>query len=174
MMRLRLPARAWCRAWCLVLACVLTWAASRANAAGVDLHRLWDDRCAECHGHAGEFARKHLALIDGTLTGRRIGRDLREFLANHYPGDADVQDIHAMLLAQASSAARFRERCSSCHQRASDLARSALVLRDGALYGRASNRRVDGFLVGHAGLAASEVPFFVQLLERVERETNRP
>ena len=157
-----------------VLACVLAMAALASAAAGTDLHRLWDDRCAECHGHAGDFARKHLMLVDGTLKGRSIERDLHQFLANHYPGDADVDDIHAMLLAQAGSEPRFRNECGRCHGSAADLTRTALLRRDDALYGRRSNWRLDTFLLGHKGLEEDDVPFFVQLLERVQRETRRP
>jgi hypothetical protein len=91
-----------------VLACALAVAALASAAAGTDLHRLWDDRCAECHGHAGDFARKHLLLVDGTLQGRSIERELHQFLANHYPGDADVDDIHCSSVWNARSTGRER------------------------------------------------------------------
>ena len=30
------------------------------SAFALDVHNLWDDRCQECHGHAGAFARAYL------------------------------------------------------------------------------------------------------------------
>jgi hypothetical protein len=164
------------RAWTSrgLIACALAVLAPASGAAGADLHRLWDERCADCHGHAGDLARRHPVLIDGTLKGRSIERDLHQFLANHYPGDADVDDIHAMLLAQAGSEPRFREQCGGCHGPAADLARTALLRRDDVLYARTSNRRLDLFLLAHKGLGEPEVPFFVHLLEHVEREIHRP
>jgi hypothetical protein len=47
------------RAGIVLIATLLAIPAARAS--GIDLHWLWDDRCATCHGHAGDFARKFLA-----------------------------------------------------------------------------------------------------------------
>ena len=140
--------------------------------AEVDLHRSWDDRCAECHGHAGEFARKHLRVRDGILEGYHEQRDLRQFMHNHYAAGADVEAIYDMLLAQASTEARFKSECGGCHAKASDLVRTNVVRSDGMLSGRSSGKPLTMFLQGHGGLREDDVPFFVQLLDRIEAEVN--
>jgi hypothetical protein len=60
-----------------LIAAVLTVPAQAAT--GVDLHRMWDDRCFECHGHAAEFARRSLSVFDGQLQGRHHVDDLSRF-----------------------------------------------------------------------------------------------
>lgn len=137
-------------------------------AVAVDLHRLWDDGCARCHGHAAAFAR------DG-MTRTEAGA-LASFLARHRGGQEPgvAAALADMLLAQARSDPEFRERCAVCHPQAADLARQSLIARDGMLYGRYSGRRIDDFLLGHGRLAAEEVPRFVATLVRVEREVHHP
>ena len=65
------------------------------EAAGVDLHRMWDDRCFECHGHAAEFARRSLSVSSGELQGRHHIHDLRRFMRNHYVADSEI-DAHPL------------------------------------------------------------------------------
>jgi hypothetical protein len=84
-----------------------------------------------------------------------------------------VDDIYGMLLAQAGTEARFASQCSGCHTKAVDLVRAYVVRKGDSLYGRASERRMNVFLPGHGGLPEDEVPFFVKLLDRIEREVNR-
>ena len=72
----------------MLLVCALGAAAA---VSGADLHRLWDDRCQQCHGHAGEFARERtgeeiagVALdlqLGAEIAGRRMGACV--------PSDAD-------------------------------------------------------------------------------------
>lgn len=154
------------------------WAAaallSAAAAQALDLHRLWEDRCGECHGHAGDFARTHLSVAGDRLQGHRPERDLRLFLGNHYLADSEVEAVYAMLLAQAAGQGRFKARCGGCHAAAADLVRDRLVLRDGVLTGRDSGRPVGDFMTRHGGLGADEVPFFVDLLTRIHDEIHRP
>ena len=138
-----------------------------------DLHRLWDDRCTECHGHAGEFARRFLTVVDGELRGRHQDRDLRQFLQNHYFKNSEIEPVLAMLLAQVSSEPLFKERCLGCHGTASELARQSLELREGIVYVRRSGQPVSEFLRHHAGLQEPELAFFADLLARVTRETER-
>lgn len=144
------------------------------SAAAADLHRLWEDRCADCHGEAGDFARKFLVVSDGKLHGRHADRDLRLFLQNHYLKNSDIGAVYDMLLGQVTSGARFKEKCSSCHAKAAQLVRESLLRRDGVLYGRDSRRPISEFLKGHGALGASEVAFFVKLLNRIEQEVHRP
>ena len=121
-----------------LLAIALMASPFSAWTAGVDLHRSWDDRCTECHDHAGQFARKHLRVRDGILEGRHEQRDLRQFMQNHYAAGADVEAIYDMLLAQASTEARFKSECGGCHAKASDLVRTNVLHRNGILSGRSS------------------------------------
>ena len=140
----------------------------------VDLHRLWEDRCADCHGEAGDFARRSLAVEDGKLLGAHPERELRRFLQNHYLKNNEIDAVYAMLLAQAGSRPRFRERCTPCHERAAQLARESLLRRDGVLYTRGTRQQLEEFMQGHISLSVEEVEFFVRLLERVEGEVHRP
>lgn len=51
----------------------------------------------------------------------------------------------------------YEQKCASCHEpHASDLARSALVVRSGAVVGRASGRPLAQLLTGHRGTRLSE------------------
>lgn len=139
-----------------------------------DLHRLWDDRCIECHGHAASFSRQYLTVVDGTLQGRHPARDLRLFLRNHFLAAEEVEAVHAMLLAQASSNPQFKERCSGCHQSAAQFARDTLLFRSGVLYGRKSQQPVEEFLQSHRNNSAEDAAFFSALLTRVAREVEVP
>ncbi|MCB1743434.1 MAG: hypothetical protein KDK91_23865 [Gammaproteobacteria bacterium] len=159
------------------LVALLLWAASAVSVEagdGVDLHRLWDDRCFDCHGHAGEFARRSLSVVDGVLHGRHHGADLQRFLANHYLPASEVDAVHAMLLAQAGQQERFKTACSGCHGSAAGFVRDSIEWRDGTVHGRKSGRAVRAFLDGHRGLGPAEAEFFTALLERVAREVYRP
>jgi hypothetical protein len=142
--------------------------------AGLDLHWLWEDRCAECHGHAGQFSRKFLVVYNGELQGRHHIHDLRRFLHNHYLVNTEVDAVYNMLLAQANTLPRFKNECSSCHQGASSFVRKTLELRDGSLYSRKSGQLVQRFLEHHRGLDAEDIEFYTQLLMRVAHEVYRP
>ena len=142
-------------------------------AAGGDLHRMWDDRCSECHGHAGAFARRSLNVVEGELQGRHHVHDLKRFLSNHYLAENEVDAVHDMLLAQAVTEPRFRSNCSGCHDTAAEFVRSSIELRDGVSYGRRSGKKVIDFLREHQGLHEKEIDFYVEVLTRVAREVHR-
>jgi len=144
------------------------------ESSGLDLHWLWDDRCAECHGHAGKFSRKFLSISNHELHGRHHVHDLRRFLHNHYLVKTEVNAVYNMLLAQASSRPRFKNECSSCHQSASSFVRESLEFRDGRLYSRKTGQLVDRYLEHHRGLDAGDIEFFTKLLIRVAHEVFRP
>jgi hypothetical protein len=144
------------------------------GATGIDLHWLWDDRCAACHGHAGDFARKFLSVSNGQLQGRHHVDDLQRFLRNHYLADNAVDAVYNMLLAQADKQARFKSECASCHDTATRFVRSSLELRDGVLYSRKSGQPVRLFLDHHRGLNTDDIEFFLNLLTRVAHEVYRP
>lgn len=157
---------------CLICACAVGWTGSAPLA--VDLHRLWEDRCADCHGEAGDFARRFLSVQGDALQGAHPDRELRRFLQNHYLKNNEIDGVYTMLLAQAGSDPRFKERCTPCHAKAAQLARESLIRRDGVLYTRGTRRPLDDFMQQHAALPAGEAAFFAGLLERVEREVHRP
>jgi mono/diheme cytochrome c family protein len=142
------------------------------DATATDLHHFWDQTCADCHGHSADFSRRFLTVEDGKLTGRHHKNDLFTFLSNHHLPPDLVVPVHDMLLAQASTAPRFRDRCGSCHETAAALARDSLAIQDGVLYGKEAGRPVAEFLKRHARLQPGEIPFFVDLLTRVEREVH--
>jgi hypothetical protein len=144
------------------------------EATGLDLHWLWDDRCAECHGHAGKFSRKYLSVSNSELQGRHHVHDLRRFLQNHYLIKTEVDAVYNMLLAQANTRPRFKNECSSCHQSASSFVRESLQIRDGLLYSRESGQLVQRFLKHHRSLEVKDIEFFTQLLMRVAHEVYRP
>jgi hypothetical protein len=140
------------------------------STAGTDLHWLWDDRCAECHGHSGDFSRMFLRVSDGRLQGSHPTRNLKLFMRNHYAPVAEVEAIYNMLLAQVTTAPRFKSECSNCHGGAADFIRDSLVLRDGELAGRESTISVRQFMQTHRRLNQDDIEFFMDLLDRVAAE----
>ena len=154
--------------------CILLLFSLRANAGDMDLHALWDDRCAECHGHSGEFARKYLKITGGLLQGRHHLLDLHKFLEHHYPPVGQVDAIYQMLLAQTSTPPRFSEECSQCHGKASDFLRASIVLKDDELKIRKSGDSVQQFMQNHRGLAREDVQFYMGLFTRLANEIYRP
>lgn len=153
-----------------ILAIVLTTTGA-GTAAEVDLHAYWDGRCASCHGHAADFARRFLKVTNGKLRGRHHVDDLDTFLANHHLSRDLVVPVTEMLAAQVTTEPRFRNECGRCHPSAADLARKSLSLRGGVLVGRAGSKPTTEFLAGHAGIKPEDVPFFVDVLTRVVKET---
>jgi hypothetical protein len=147
---------------------------SLAGATGMDLHRMWDNRCLECHGHSGAFARQFLSVSSGQLQGRHHTDNLHRFLSSHYLSDSEVDAIYSMLLAQASTPAKFENECSKCHETAAIFVRQSLEFQNGVLFGRASGQRVSEFLRHHRTLSPDDVEFFENLLRRIATEIYRP
>ncbi|PWC37698.1 hypothetical protein [Azospirillum sp. TSO35-2] len=145
-----------------------------APGTATDLHWFWEQTCGDCHDHAASWARQFLTVKDGRLQGRHHTDDLLVFLGNHHLPPDLVQPMYDMLLAQASTEPRFKERCGRCHETAAELARESLVVRNGVLQGRESGRPVAQFLPRHAklGLTPEDVAFFTDLLTRVEGEVH--
>ena len=156
------------------LALVVTVLANPVEASGRDLHRLWDDRCAACHGHSAEFSRRFLGVSGGELQGRHHVHELRQFLANHYVSDNDVDAVYDMLLAQANSPPRFKNECGKCHVTAANFVRNSMEFRAGTLVSRKTGRPVPEFLDHHMKLSPDDVQFFADLLTRVAHEIYRP
>lgn len=108
-------------------------------------------------------------MRDGQLVGRRSGRNLRDFLGNHFGrrDEEELETIYMELLRVARGGGRFRQECAICHVSAEALARESLTWRDGELYGRYSGRRIGEFLMGHGRLTTkADVDFFVEVLRR--------
>jgi len=141
---------------------------------GIDLHWLWDNQCADCHGHSGEFSRKFLKVNNGQLQGRHDTRNLAAFMRNHYASNIEVDAIYEMLLAQALTRPRFKQECSQCHDGAASFVRHSLVLQDEVLLSRQSGQPTREFMLQHRQLETSDVNFFMDLLNRVAREVYRP
>lgn len=138
--------------------------------ADIDLHAYWDQRCKDCHGHASDFARRFLRVENGRLLGTHHRNELEVFLRNHYLSDELVAPVMTMLAAQRTTPALFRERCAHCHGNAADFARRSLTLRDGALVGLPSGRKVVDTLGTHGGAKPAEVPVLLDTLARVRSE----
>lgn len=139
---------------------------------GVDLHWLWDDRCAACHGHSAEFSRQYLQIVDGQLQGNHHTDKLLLFLDNHYLNGRYSNEIYAMLSAQVSTPPRYKKECSACHQKASSLVREALLVQQGELILKRTGQRLQDFLDNHRRLKPEDVVFYVDLLNRIAVEVN--
>ncbi|MDP1532755.1 MAG: hypothetical protein Q8N44_11775 [Rubrivivax sp.] len=156
----------------LFLLCTgLAWAAP-APAAGIDLHAYWDQRCFQCHGHAGEFARRSLRVDAGQLQGSHHRKDLERFLRQHYLNDALVAPVSAMLAAQVTTAPLYSQKCASCHGTAAEFTRASLTLRGGVLVGLPSGRRLSDTLAHHGKLTPAEQALVVDTLARVLGEVS--
>jgi len=141
--------------------------AAKAPAESVDLHRLFEQRCQSCHGHAGDFAREHLSIVDGVLRGRTP--NLRRFLERHHgPRTAAEADaLYRMFFRQVEAGGRFKQRCAICHDSAANLARDRLIVVDGTLRGRYTGRDIRAFLLDHGRLDAKDAAFFYDALLQV-------
>lgn len=138
-----------------------------SGAAAANFHEIFETRCAACHGdHAGPFARSSLVEREGTLTGARTGRPVREFLARHAGGlsGEEIALFVDVFTAQLRSGGFYQERCGICHDRAYEFARLRLALRDGRLVGRYSGRDIAGFLPGHARMTGEEARRMLEAL----------
>lgn len=136
-----------------------------------DVHVEWEDRCLECHGHAGAFARERLDVVDGVLVSDHWGPDVGRFLANHHTTPETLGPITAMLVAQATTPPVYAERCARCHGRAADLVRQSVERRDGQLVLAASGRPLADLLARHGGLGPGELDTVLESLDRLIDET---
>jgi len=146
----------------------------KSGASGIDLHWLWDNQCAECHGHSGEFARKFLKVANGQLQGSHHVQDLRLFMRNHYTQNTEVDAVYEMLLAQARAKPRFKQECGNCHGSAAAFVRQSVILQDKVLLSRESRQPIQKFLQQHRRLETDDVVFFTSLLNRIAHEVYRP
>ena len=136
-----------------------------APASALDFHALFEARCLACHGHAGPFVREYLRL-DGDRVTRGNGRPLAPFLARHSGGlsDEEIALFLRVFARQIASGGLYRDRCEICHDRARELARLELVIREGRLVGRYTGRDIAGFLTWHGRLDAAEAALMTEAL----------
>ncbi len=139
-----------------------------AQAQTIDPHALYEQRCSGCHApHASDFARDTLERRGDTIVLRHTGKDLRPLLARGHgklsPPEIDLMAAHFAFILEAG--ALFRDKCFICHGRAVVFARSALILRNGTLYGRYSGRETARFMVNHGRLNGPQVATVVTMLK---------
>jgi cytochrome c5 len=151
--------------------CVLHILAGIANVAAqtIDPHKLYEKRCARCHApHAGDFVHESLVQSGDEVKGRKTSIELRRFLSKGH-GKLSLKEIDAMvshLIAIQKSGRLFHNKCRKCHDRAVVLARTKLIVKNGRLIGRYSNRKIDEFLTHHGRLTPDEVSKMVSVLKR--------
>jgi len=140
------------------------------SASALDLHRYWDDRCAECHGHSATFARQQLSVVDGKLVGKSHRTGLDTFVANHHTNAELAPQLIAMLAAQATTVPLYVAKCAGCHETAAQLARESLALKGEAVVIKTSARPVADLLKRHGKLTPAEAATMVETLKRIVRE----
>ncbi|MDC1287767.1 hypothetical protein N8198_07770 [Gammaproteobacteria bacterium] len=155
-----------------LLLCVFTSTCLGATGR-IDLHALWDDRCADCHGHSADFARRFLRIADGRLLGRHHVDNLQLFISQHYTTATQAPAIYAMLQAQTATPPLYQQYCSRCHGSAASLVRSTTILRDGVLLSRRSGQPLHPFLSSHRNLNPQDIDFYHRLLTRIAVETGQ-
>lgn len=134
----------------------------------LDFHRIFEARCASCHGHAGPFAQSVLRLDGDTLL-RSDGRPLAPFLKTHM-GGLSTEELNLFIETfrnQVGSGGLYRETCIYCHDRAYEFARKTLILKDGVLMGRYSGYLTGEFLQSHARLTPDEARAMTEAFEAV-------
>ncbi|MGE5516770.1 MAG: hypothetical protein ACM31D_13230 [Bacteroidota bacterium] len=153
----------------------LLLALTAVPSAAADLHQLWDRQCGGCHGHAAQFARETLAVVDGHLRDRRSGREVEVFLQSHNGGYSPdiIAAMADMLKAQSGTPELFKTRCGGCHETAAQLVREQLVEQDGQLVGIVSRRPLAEYLPDHADLSEDDVSLLLGVLWRIHGEVRR-
>ncbi|MBD1545180.1 hypothetical protein [Roseibium aggregatum] len=144
-------------------------ATTPAFAQETDPHAIYEQGCARCHeAHAGDFVHNRLDLKEGRLVGKASGRDVETFLAGGHGGlaEAERQILIDQLIAIRRSGQLFHDKCLTCHDRAVELARSQLIVKDGLLVGRYSGKNTGDFLKGHGRLTPDEIDRMIAVLKR--------
>ncbi len=154
----------------VIVVLLLSCSSVLADDATIDPHAVYEENCAGCHeGHAGEFAFSNLELKDGNVAGIKSGTKLSTYLSRGH-GRLEVPEQAALeqhLATIVLSGQTYRVKCMGCHDRAIELARGRLVVKDGVLIGRYSQRDIAGFLEDHGRLTEDEVAPLVSTLTRL-------
>ena len=112
--------------------------------------------------------RERLKRRSGRIVSDDTGRDLHQFLVGGH-GKLDAGGVDALIAHFTNiltSGPIYRDHCLICHDRAVDLARRRLVLRNGVLFGRYTGRSIVDFLINHGRLEGDEIPKTVDMLRR--------
>lgn len=140
-----------------------------ASAQETDPHAIYEQKCAPCHeAHAGDFVHSKLELQNGKVVGRTSGRDVEAFLDGGHGRlqGPELQTLIDHLTAIRQSGQLFHDKCLACHDRAAQLARSRLILKDGELIRRYSGTSTRDFLMTHGRLEPDEIDRMVEVLTR--------
>lgn len=102
---------------------------------------------------------------------REGGEPVASFLTGHMGGQgaAEIDALVEMMTRQIESHALYEERCRICHDRARELARLELIIRDDVLRGRYTDRDIARFLLSHGRSSADEAALLTGML-RWQRE----
>ena len=87
---------------------------------------------------------------------------------------SEVDGIYEMLLAQASTSARFKNECSRCHGNTAQFVRNSMVFQKEELMSLKFEYPVRRFIEHHQRLKSNDIEFFMNLFTRVAREVYRP
>ena len=153
----------------LILVFVLMLTVGIAQAQPVDPHRVYEQKCAGCHeDHARAFADQHLLVVDDRVIGKRRSRDLEAFLINGHGklDPAEVAPLVSHLKSVIGAGGLYQQKCRMCHEPAVDFARIKLIIRNGKLLGRYSDREIAEFMTEHGRLTPAEHPIIMDALKR--------
>ena len=131
-----------------------------------NVHDLFEERCGDCHGHAGSFARERLVIVDGVLRSRGTDADIADFLPTHL-GLLDADEaaaVHDLFLGIVEAGGLYELKCRMCHARARVLARARLIIEGDRLVGRYSGIDVATFLKSHGRLSPEEADLMTRRL----------
>lgn len=140
-----------------------------ASAQQPDPHAIYEQKCGGCHeDHAGDFAFARLEVIQDTLLIKNSDTGLLEFLNSGHGSLAAAQTkvLSDFLLAVRKSEKLFDSKCGICHERAKNFARLELVIHNGQLMGRYTERDIGAFLKKHGRLDPEEVSTIIEMLKR--------
>ncbi|MCP4317719.1 MAG: hypothetical protein GY789_17295 [Hyphomicrobiales bacterium] len=110
------------------------------------------------------------SLSKARSANRSTNREIENFLLSYKGNLTEAKSIAALFRQQVATGGEIFERCEICHARATELARSSLVMRAVRLEGQYSGAQIREFLVGHGRLDPEEVDFFYDLLFEVTQE----
>ncbi|MEZ5908159.1 MAG: hypothetical protein R3D31_05090 [Hyphomicrobiaceae bacterium] len=141
-----------------------------ASAQTIDPHRVWELKCAGCHGkHSRDFAKENVRKDGGKVLATKSGKPLDRLLERHRGtrlSDGEIDALVKHFGAMLKTGWLYERKCIVCHERAVDLARLHLIEREGRLEGRYTGRDIASFLTDHGRLAPAEIATVLAMLRR--------
>lgn len=153
----------------LAMAAVALGLAAHAAAQQPDPHAIYETRCATCHEpHASDFTRGRLDILGEELVVGTSGKPVEAVLAAGHGRLApeEAATLVAFLSEVRQSDGLYESKCRICHDRARDLARSSLVIREDRVTGRYTGRDIAAFLGVHGRMKPDEIRVFLDMFER--------